>query len=131
MRFQFKELPGELGRERPVVPVALQSLPMAPQFALLDTGSLRNCFGSWLARTGGIDLSGADEETIALGGFRTLARTVPVGLSIGGFAWEAPVSFCDPWPLGFQVLGQEGFFRWFEVTIRAAELTIDLDPEDR
>jgi hypothetical protein len=30
------------------------------------------------------------------------------------------VWFCDPWPLAFHLLDQEGFFRWFDVRRRAA-----------
>ena len=132
MRYAFKQLPGQAGVfRRPVVPVVVEGFSTAPQECLLDTGSLRNRFDAWIADSTGIDLSGAAEEVIALGGFSTVARTVRAALSIGDFRWEAPVSFCDPWPMPFQVLGQEGFFRWFKVTIRAAEHTIDVEPEER
>lgn len=132
MRFPFRKisaLPGDL--PRPVVPVVVEGFDLAPQRCLLDSGSLQNRFGVWVARRCGVDLSSAAEDDIALGGFTTVARTVPVRLSIGDFAWEAPVSFCDPWPLDLHLLGQEGFFRWFKVEIRAAQFTIDLEPEDR
>lgn len=111
------------------MPVVIDSVERAPLECLLDTGSLDNRVAGWFARRYGIDLTGAAEEVIGIGGFTTVARTVTTRLSIGGFSWDAPVSFCDPWPLDFQLLGQEGFFRWFEVTIRAADLTIDLEPE--
>lgn len=115
---------------RPVVPIVVEGLPRAPQLCLLDTGALHNRFGAWVARAAGISLEDAAEEVVTLGGFRSRARTVPVQLAIGGTTWEAPVSFCDPWPVSFQLLGQEGFFRWFKVTIRAARLTIDIEPEE-
>jgi hypothetical protein len=132
LRFPFTDIPEPAGGPpRPAVPVVVDGLVRAPQLGLLDTGSLHNRFGSWIAGWCGIDLTDAGEEVIALGGFRTVARTVPVQLAVGDFVWEAPVSFCDPWPLGFQLLGQEGFFRWFKVEIRAAQFTIDVEPEDR
>lgn len=132
MRFDFKEVPGSLDeRPRPLVPVVVEGSVRSPYFCLADTGSLENRFGAWVARWHGIDLTGAPEDTIGIGGFRSVGRTVPVRLSIGDFSWEAPVSFCDPWPLDFQLLGQQGFFRWFDVRIRAAQFTIDLEPEDR
>ncbi|HZJ52441.1 MAG TPA: hypothetical protein VFF07_16715 [Actinomycetota bacterium] len=132
MRFAFKELPGTSEDfVRPVVPVVVEGLPRAPQLCLLDTGSLQNRFGLWVAQAAGIDLEFAPAQTLALGGFQTIARTVPVRLAVGDAAWEAPVSFCDPWPLSFHLLGQEGFFRWFRVTIRAARYTMDLVLEQK
>ena len=132
MRYPFKELPGASGRHpRPVVPIVIGADTLSPYYCLVDSGSLGNRFGSWIAELHGIDLTGAPEDVVAVGGFRTVSKTVPVQLSAAGLMWEAPVSFCDPWPLDFQLLGQEGFFRWFAVTIRAAQFTIDLEPEDR
>lgn len=130
MRFPFKELPGaHQDYVRPVVPVTVDGLPRAPQLCLVDTGALHNRFGSWVAEAAGIELKDAPSETIAIGGFHTEARTARVRLEVGDSAWDAPISFCDPWPLAFHILGQEGFFRFFEVSIRAARYTIDLEPE--
>lgn len=132
MRYYFKEMPGEAGLPpRPVVPVVVEGMSHSPFFCLVDSGSRHNRFGGWVAGVCGIDLGGAPEELIGIGGIRTTARTVTVQLSAAGLAWEAPVSFCEPWPLAFQVLGQEGFFRWFDVRIRAAEFTVDVETEDR
>lgn len=131
MRFPFKEVPGRHGDYvRPVVPVVVEGIPKAPQACLVDTGSLHNRFARWVAEAAGIDLASAPEEVLQLGGVRTVARTVPVRLTLGGSAWDAPVSFCDPWPMAFHLLGQEGFLRWFKVGIRAATFTIDVEPED-
>jgi len=95
----------------------------------VDTGALHNRFGLWVAKAAGIELSGTTVERIAIGGFRTEARSALVRLQVGDDSWEAPVSFCDPWPVAFNVLGQEGFFRWFQVSIRASRYTVDLIPE--
>jgi hypothetical protein len=131
LRFSFSELPEDGGAiVRPVVPVVVEGLPNVPQLCLVDSGSLHNRFGAWVARTAGIDSTTAGEEVIVVGGFQTVARTVPVRLSVGETTWEAPVSFCEPWPLGFHLLGQEGFFHWFKVEIRAARFTVDVEPED-
>jgi hypothetical protein len=132
LRYAFKEMPGDAGgRPRPVVPVIVEGLTVSPVYCLADSGSMHNRFASWVADACGIDLAGATEEIVGIGGFKTVARTATARLSVAGLTWEAPVSFCDPWPRSFQLLGQQGFFRWFEVTIRAADLTIDLEPEDR
>lgn len=109
--------------------MTVEGIPRAPQLCLLDTGALHNRFGLWVAGAAGIDLAGADEERFAIGGFVTVGRRVSVQLTVGGAAWEAPVWFCDPWPLAFHLLGQEGFFRWFQVRMRAAVYEIEIDLE--
>ncbi len=130
MKFPFEELPGtDGGNLRPAIPVKVEGLEGAPQLCLLDTGSLHNRFGAWVAEAAGIDLSATTPRRIALGGFVTEAREARVRLTIGEAAWDAPVWFCDPWPLGFQILGQEGFFRWFRVGLRAATYEIEVHPE--
>lgn len=130
MRFPFKELPGT-SRDylRPAVPVTVEGISHAPQLCLLDTGALHNRFGAWVAEAAGIDLDDADRERLAVGGFVTSARPAPVQLTLEDVTWEAPVWFCDPWPLAFNLLGQEGFFRWFEVRLRAAAYQIEIIPE--
>ncbi len=130
MRFQFKELPGTPNDYlRPAVPVVVEGMSRAPQLCLLDTGALQNRFASWVAEAAGIDLEGAEEERIAVGGFVALARSASVQLTLSDVTWEAPVWFCEPWPLAFHLLGQEGFFRWFEVRLRAAIYQVDIIAE--
>jgi hypothetical protein len=131
VRFEFLELPGA-GREtlvRPVVPVQVEDLEEAPQLCLVDTGSTANRFGSWLAEATGVDLSGAPETTLHVGGVTTIARHARAELTIAGVRYHAPVSFCDPWPFAFNLLGQEGFLRFFRVTLCAAEGWLDVEPE--
>ena len=123
MRFEFASLPGSPSDiPRPTVEVALDSpTDRLNLLALVDTGALYNRFGSWVADSLDIDLDGVPLEQIGLGGHTTVARTVITNLTIGEYTWEAPVSFCDPWPFAFQLLGQEGFLRWFTITINAAD----------
>lgn len=49
---------------------------------------------------------------------------------LGDVSWNAQVWFCDPWPLPFHVLGPEGFFRWFDVRLRAAVYKIEINEEE-
>ncbi len=49
-------------------------------------------------------------------------------MRLGDFTWDAPVSFCDPWPFDFHVAGQLGFLRWFRVVIDAADETFEVIP---
>lgn len=130
MRFPFKELPGTGGDYlRPAVPVTVEGIDRAPQLCLLDTGALHNRFAGWVAAAAGIDLTHSDEQRLAVGGFVTRARAASVQLTLGDVTWESSVWFCDPWPLAFHLLGQEGFFRWFEVRLRTAAYEIDIVPE--
>ena len=48
-----------------------------------------------------------------------------------GYAWTAPVWFCQPWHPAFGLLGLTGFFDHFEVTIAAYEQWIELTPISR
>lgn len=130
MRFPFKELPGP-SRDylRPVVPVTVEGMARAPQLCLLDTGALHNRFAAWVAEAAGLALAGADEERFAVGGFESIGRRAMVQLTLGDVTWEASVWFCDPWPLAFHLLGQEGFFRWFDVRLRASIYQMDVVPE--
>lgn len=130
MRFEFLELPGEASPLlRPVVPVQVEDLEDAPQLCLVDTGATTNRFGMWLAEATGIDLSGAPESSIVVGGVTTTARHVRADLTVAGVRYDAPVTFCDPWPFAFNLLGQEGFLRFFRLTVCAAESWLELEAE--
>lgn len=130
MRLPFEELPGEVsGHPRPIVRVAFDGHPDVRHLCLIDSGTLHNRFGSWAAEVAGIDLSDAEPSRIAVGGIVTDALTVPVALTLADQVWQAPVSFCDPWPIGFQLLGQEGFLRFFDLRIRASRYELELEPD--
>jgi len=131
VRFEFLELPGEgTTLARPVVPVQVEDLEEAPQVCLVDSGSTTNRFGLWLARATGVDLDGAPETEVLIGGGRTRAFHARVDLTIAGVRYNAPVTFCDPWPYAFNLLGQEGFLRFFRVELCAAEGWLNVEPED-
>jgi len=130
VRFEFLELPGEAENlVRPVVPVQVEDLEEAPQLCLVDTGATTNRFGAWLAEAVGIDLSSAPESTLVVGGITATARHARARLTIAGVPYDAPVTFCEPWPFAFNLLGQEGFLRFFRLTICAAEAWLEIDPE--
>ena len=129
MRFEFLELPGEARLARPVVPVQVEDMEEAPQLCLVDTGSTTNRFGAWLAEATGIELEDLPESTVHVAGVTTVARHGRADLTIAGRRYDAPVTFCDPWPFAFNLLGQEGFLRFFRVTICVAEGWLDVEPE--
>jgi hypothetical protein len=110
--------------------VQVEDLQDAPQLCLVDAGSTTNRFGAWLAEAVGIDLASAPEDTIVVGGVTATARHSRATLTIADTRYEAPVTFCDPWPFGFNLLGQEGFLRFFRVTLCARDFWLEVEPED-
>lgn len=128
MRFPFQPLPGADLPARPVVPVWIAGLPEAAQLCLLDTGSLRTRLPSWIAEVAGVALENAPIERAAIGGFITSGKATRVGITVGSHHFDAPVLFCDPWPLAFGLLGQEDFMRHFLVTISAEHQWLEFQP---
>ena len=129
MRFRFLELPGDPLTVRPVVPIVVEGIEVAPQLCLVDSGALRNRFARWVADAAGIPLEDAVEDRVAVAGIVTTARVARVELALGAARFDAPVWFCEPWPFSFNLLGQEGFLRYFRVTISAAEEWLECSPE--
>lgn len=130
MRFAFAELPGELhGLPRPILPVQVENLEQALQLCLVDTGAVTTRFGRWLADAAGIDLLHAPSETIVVAGLTTTAWHARADLGIAGIRYDAPVTFCNPWPFSFGLLGQEDFLRFFRVTLCAKEFWLEVEPE--
>jgi hypothetical protein len=130
VRFAFERLPGT-GVDVPRA--ALEVVVTGPDqslsaLCLMDTGSLHNRFGAWVAELAGIDLAATETERIGVAGMVTEARTVTCELRLGDVMWEAPVAFCDPWPFDFHLLGQLGFLRWFRIIIDAADETFEVIP---
>jgi hypothetical protein len=111
--------------------VQIEDLEGVPQRCLVHTGTATNRFGAWIAEASGIDLARAPSERIVVGGVTSTARHARAELTIAGVRYDAPVTFCDPWPFAFNLLGQEGFFRYFRVTLCAKELWLDVEPEPR
>ena len=123
----FRGLPGPQGFiPRPVVDVVVAHEISTHLIALCDTGALHNRFAAWVADDIGLDVRDIEPQPIGVGGQHLIARTVTASLRVGEVEWEAPVSFCEPWPWSYQLLGQEGFFRWFEVVVRAADRELEL-----
>ena len=86
-----------------------------------------------LAPLAGIELPGALTEDFFIGGFKTAGTLARVSLTLTDgadeFCWDAPVWFCDPWPLPFGLAGLEGFLHHFIVTIRAYDGYLDIEPQ--
>ena len=129
MIIPFQALPG-IGVDvlRPVAEIGLAAAPDVRLACLVDTGTLDNRFGAWVADIAGIDLDGLATVSLGVGGRSTIGRTAMVQMTLGAVSWEAPITFCDPWPWSFHLLGLRGFFRWFHVCIEAADGHLDISP---
>ena len=117
---------------RAVLDVFMEGLPDIPISCLVDSGALFNRFSDRYAEWAGIDLNDAEVSSpFAVGGKSYEGRTCRVSLSVGEFSWEAEVCFVSEWSNDFQLLGQEGFFRFFDVCFSAAEEYFDFRPARR
>jgi hypothetical protein len=124
----YAELPGEgLGVARPVLDVVVEGLVEAPLRCLVDPGSIHTLMPTWVASEAGVELKEDEGRRLRLGGGEVMARFARAHLSVAGQQWEAPIGFCDPWPYGWGLLGQQ-FFRFFVVTFRAADWELEIEP---
>lgn len=135
MRFAFREIPDPasgLVRPRPIIDLIVEGLDIAPQACLIDSGATAVRLGAHVSELCGIDLDGADERQLAVGGQLVTARMATITLRIGDgiddYTWEAPVWFCEPWTPAFGLLGLTGFFDHFDVTISSYAERIELEP---
>jgi hypothetical protein len=138
VRFPFRHIPDPANRDvrpRPIVDVIVEGLELAPQACLLDSGASAVRMGMYVAELIGLDLSDAPGTKIAVGGALVEGRMAEVALEVshgrGGYQWEAPVWFCEPWRPAFGLLGLTGFFDHFEVTIAAYDEWVELVPLNR
>jgi len=126
---------------RRVVPVRLAHLGQVTlrAIALVDSGSERVFAAPSMARQLRLDLSGAPEADIGLGGERRRVRFMYVGIQlfrdllVGNDApltdWEADVAFLMDWePPWAVVLGRDGFFDKFTVTMHGGVPALVLEP---
>jgi hypothetical protein len=135
VRFGFRSFPDPAGgaiRPRPIVDVEVEGLDLAPQACLLDSGATAVRFGLYVAELCGLDLTGAPQTRLGVGGAVVEARMAEVDLRVAdesdSYNWHAPVWFCEPWTPAFGLLGLTGFFDQFEVTIASYDERIELEP---
>jgi hypothetical protein len=126
---RYTELPGTVeSAPRPLLDITVADVGSVLVPCLVDSGALSTLLPGWLVDVAGVDLSGADEARLAVGGTAVTARFAATRLSVTELTWEALVGFCDPWPYAWGLLGQESFFRWFTVTFRAADYEFEVRP---
>jgi hypothetical protein len=129
MRRLYAELGGDPEAiARPVLDVVIEGMAEAPLRCLVDSGAVNTLVPSWVAFEAGINLERIAGIHLGVGGGATTARFTSARLAIGDHAWEARIGFCDPWPYGWGLLGQIGFFHFFAVTFRAANWELEIEP---
>jgi hypothetical protein len=118
VKFAFSAA-GASGIRRPVVDVRFGG--MSPKFpCLVDSGALGIRAGADIAEILGLDLSAGQVSRHAIGGANRIGWTmVDVELRVGRWSWTAPVTFFENFNHQ-PVLGLEGFFDRFAVTVDAA-----------
>ena len=123
-----------------MIAVRLMDRHRAPRVAaLVDSGSERTYAAPALARSIGVDLAGATEVTVRIGGGPQRVRFATVQLALFRdllddddreplAEWEATVGFFNKWePPWSVVLGQRGFFDRFTVTMHRAVPALVVD----
>ena len=127
---RYTELPGVTGTApRPLLDVSLADLGSVLLPCLVDSGAVNTLLPSWPAEVAGLNLAGAEERVLGVGGALVRARLTVIRMAAAGLTWEAEVGFCDAWPYAWGLLGHQSFFRWFTVTFRAADFEFELDPD--
>lgn len=116
---------------RPLLDVFLHEDLVAPYRCLVDSGAGGIRMAAGLARGLGIELpaepTGAD---VIAGAVRSQTYEIDVPLTteidVAMVTWMAPVTFCDPWPHPFGLLGQRGFLDAFDVLFEGRRKTFTL-----
>jgi len=128
----YRRTPGfPNGELRPLVDVHLTDDLTVVHICLADTGANGNRLSAALAGPYGValprDPTGPD---LISGGVRsqTYEARVPFTIEVDDepVTWVAPVTFCDPWPHPFGLLGQRGFFDAFDVLFQGRDKTFTL-----
>lgn len=129
MIFEYLPLRGSGSTiRRPVVDVFLEGLDEIGISCLIDSGAIHNRFDERLADLANIDLTHAEETTFIIAGKKYEGRSANVQLTLGDHSWNSPVCFAKNWDKDFQILGQEGFFRHFDICFHAADYQISIEP---
>lgn len=128
---------------RPAVAVRLVGKHRAPRvLALVDSGSERVLAAPGLARAVGVDLAGAPETEIGIGGEWRRIRVAEVTIQLYRTIfddhedhlteWRTDVGFFSSWsPAWAVVLGRAGFFDQFTTTMQGAIPAMAVEPPER
>lgn len=126
-KFTYKKIGPYL---RPIIPITLKHDGRELNYvALLDSGADFNIFHSEIAEIIGINLD--DVEKSYFSGIKRSAQGVRymtvIEIGIDDYTFNAPVYFSpDISPDGFGIIGQQGFFDHFKITMHYKARDIEL-----
>ena len=128
MIYPYQQLPvDDDAHFLPLIPVTVIGPALDLEcYALVDSGSDQNVIDAPIAHATGISLtSGAPVIVSGLGDSETNGTEVDVEFRLGRQTWTAPVVFVST---GNQevILGQLGFFAFFDITFWYQQRTIDI-----
>lgn len=118
---------GSEDRHLPLVPIIVQgSNDLVTVRALIDSGAEHNVFSPDIAERVGIDVEEHREVTISGVGGSVQGWQVPVTLKLGEWQWESETIFSSGVEAGSGLLGQLGFFAFFDVTFKYTDRVMDV-----
>jgi hypothetical protein len=105
---------------RPVIPVKLSLGRRAITFeALVDSGADECTFPAWIAKTLGRDVHKGSPRIFSGIGGSALAYRHRTGMEVDGVRFAVDVYYSHDWDdMPFGLLGQAGFFQYFDVDFR-------------
>ena len=106
--------------------VRLDGLPTGIP-CLVDSGAAANRFSAEIAEQLDIKREDAPLERFSAGAQTYSGWFTSVQLSVEEWTWEAPVFFAYDWQPSYQLLGLEGFFRFFTVCFHTVDDYFELE----
>lgn len=124
----WEELRGGEPRFLPLIPIEVVGpVETIGVTALVDSGAEHNVFGLNVAEQLGIDLTdAAPVEVVGIGQQREPGNLSAVTLRVHDHEWKAPTIFTSAAD-GQAILGQIGFFGYFDVTFGYRRREIELN----
>lgn len=122
MIIPYTQLPGGASA-RPLADITASGVAVK---GLVDSGSINTIFHAWVADLAGVDISDAPLRRISVGADQISLQLQTIELMAAGQTWEAEVGFSRDWTQNWALLGQDAFFRYFQVLFRAADLEFEL-----
>lgn len=114
---------------RPVIPIQLLYDNQGVWYeALVDSGADENVFDAQIGELLGIDIkTGTKSSVIGITGVERLAYHHKLQMKVGSWLFTVTAAFVyDIAPLGYSVVGQQGFFDFFIVKFDLLKEAIEL-----